>query len=160
MPPHCTGHLGWYLSTPSFVTGFLVSGIAYSMSGNIAKHPKARQLLTKLGRQALVPTKNKNGKWHKAKVSRRVAKVLRKESLRQGKYSIGTNDGWDPLWDKRRSNKVATAPRGHVHDNKIEERVQKVDDGLAQQEELLKAHRKAEADRKPKSFLEKILASD
>lgn len=130
------------------------------MSGNIAKHPKARQLLTKLGRQAIVPTKNKNGKWHKPKVSMRVAKVLRKESLRQGKYSIGTNDGWDPLWDKRRSNKVANAPRGHVHDNKIEERVQKVDDGLAQQEELLKAHRKAEADRKPKSFLEKILASD
>ena len=78
----------------------------------------------------------------------------------KGQYSIGTNDGWDPLWDKRRSNTVASAPRGHVHDNKIAERVQKVDDGLAQQEELLKAHRKAEADRKPKSFLEKILASD
>ena len=70
------------------------------------KHPKARQLLTKLGRDALVPTKRKNGKWQKPKLSRRVAKVLRKESLRQGKYSIGTNDGWDPLWDKRRSNTV------------------------------------------------------
>ena len=101
-----TDLLDWHLSTTWFVTGFLVSGRTSSMSGNIVKHPKARQLLTKLGRNSLVPTKSKNGKWHKPKLSRRVAKVLRKESLRQGQYSIGTNDGWDPLWDKRRSNTV------------------------------------------------------
>jgi hypothetical protein len=126
------------------------------MANRIAKHPKAKQFLVKLGGDALKPSRV-NNKWRKPKISKRVANVLRKEAIKTNTYGNGHNDVWNPVWDKRRTNSISAIPSGHSCDNKLGERLQKVDDGLAQQKELLKKHRKAEADRKPKSFLEKLL---
>ena len=126
------------------------------MANRIAKHPKAKQFLVKLGGNALKPSRV-NNKWRKPKISKRVANVLRKEAIKTGTYGNGHNDIWNPVWDKRRRNSISAIPSGHSCDNKLGERLQKVDDGLAQQKELLKKHRNAEADRKPKSFLEKLL---
>ena len=89
-----------------------------------------------------------------------VASVLKITVLfifKMGIYPICLGLIWHASELDRRVNTVATAPRGKNCDNKLEERLQKVDDGLAQQPELLKKHKKAEADRKPKSFLEKLL---
>ena len=122
----------------------------------LIKNVKAKEALMKLGQAALNPVKV-NNKWRKPKISKRVASELRKEAIRTGTYGYKDTDLWKPSWDDRRVNTVATAPRGKNCDNKLEERLQKVDDGLAQQPELLKKHKKAEADRKPKSFLEKLL---
>jgi hypothetical protein len=58
--------------------------------------------------------------WHKPKVSRRRANVLRKRAIRDGTYgtfSIDTWEGWDPAWDsglfhQRRSPRAPAVAKG------------------------------------------------
>ena len=43
-----------------------------------------------------------------------------------GTWDAAARKGWDPSWDKARLSTVPPPPKGHKHDNRLEERVEKI----------------------------------
>lgn len=43
--------------------------------------------------------------------------------------------GWDPTWDKPRLSTVPPAPKGHKHDHRLGERLEKIQRALANQDQ-------------------------
>ncbi|KAA0168919.1 hypothetical protein FNF27_01939 [Cafeteria roenbergensis] len=86
----------------------------------------------------LLPKKGASGAWQKPRVSSRRAARIRKEALLDGTFGswdAETGKGWDPAWDKPRLSTVPPPPKGHKHDHRLGERLEKIQRALANQEQ-------------------------
>ena len=117
---------------------------------------RAREALDRHGMEALTPQKV-NGKWRKPRVSRRKAAVMRKEAIRNGTYGEDSM-GWKPSWDTRRTAHVRMPPKGSIDKRIQSDRVKSIDVNMEDMPNKLAKHKKAEQERKPKSFLDKLLS--
>ena len=132
-----------------------------------ARAPRRRDTrtnLTKLNAPALIDRDGKaalepqfvNGKWRKPRISGRRAAELRKTAILNGTYGEAGNS-WKPSWDVRRKPRVAMPPKGSLDKRKKAERIAIIEANLADMDSKITKHRKLETERKPKSFLEKLL---
>ena len=117
---------------------------------------RARETLDRYGMEALTPQKV-NGKWRKPRVSRRKAAVMRKLAIRNSAYGEDSI-GWKPSWDTRRTARVAMPPKGSIDKRIQADRVKSIDVNMEDVSKKIAKHRKAEKERKPQSFLDKLLS--
>ena len=125
----------------------------------------------------------KNDKWRKPAVSKRVAADLRKIAIRNesyGKFDTETGVGWDPAWDspERHSRRTITPqddataidnilmgsnsggissirpPKLHKRERTREGRAQKIEDLLAQADDKIEEYRLELEAKKPKPGVE------
>jgi hypothetical protein len=102
---------------------------AFSTVAQQAATPRFQSALRKLSRHgvdalkpALVAAENpmKDDRWRPPAISNRVAKVLRKQAIRDGTYgsfqeAVG---GWDPAWDVELA-RVKPAGQGRLPQNRV-----------------------------------------
>jgi hypothetical protein len=134
-----------------------------------AEHLRAAAAaLERHGADALRPRKVR-GVWRKPAVSARKAAALRKQARRAGAYreelpaDFAAPEGaanvvhFKPSWDARGKTSLPGRPvRKGKHLERRARRVAEVEAQLAKQDGLIKAHRKALADAKPKTFFDKM----
>ena len=106
--------------------------------------------------------------WHKPKISRRKAHVLRKQAIREGTYGTfdGVNIGWDPAWDAEFLKPASSAPtqgryrltvpKQTSRQRTREQRAQKIERNMEGMDERIEAYHVAKHEAKPADTFENL----